>query len=179
MDEHEAISRCLAGDREVFELIVNKYQTQILHLTWSILGDKDEAKDATQEAFVRSFLQLRTYDRTRSFKTWLFTIAYNRCMDKLRENKSRSQAFEKMSQGNSFNHYQEDPEKKLEESEQFVRLLKKLKEKERTALSLKAIQGYSAHEISAVLGCKESTARVYIFSAKRKLKKILEKNENV
>lgn len=179
MDESETISRCLAGDGEVFELIVNRYQTQLLHLTWSILGDKDEAKDATQEAFIRSFLRLKTFDRKRSFKTWLFTIAYNRCMDKLREKKSRARVFEKIGKEQSFIRLQENPEKKVEESEQYISLLNKLNEKERMAISLKVIEGYSAREISNVLDCKESTVRVYLFNAKRKLKKILEKNKHV
>jgi RNA polymerase sigma-70 factor (ECF subfamily) len=179
MDENETISRCLAGEGEVFEMIVNSYQTQILHFTWSILGDRDEAKDATQEAFIRSFFRLKTFDRKRSFKTWLFTIAYNRCMDKLREKKSRSQILEKLGKEYSFIRQHENPEKKTEESEQFRRLLQKLNEKERTAISLKVVEGYSAQEISQVLGCKESTVRVYIFNAKRKLKKMLEKNRDV
>ncbi len=179
MDENEAISRCLAGDGEEFELIVNRYQTQILHLTWSILGDQDEAKDATQEAFIRSFLRLNTYDRKRSFKTWLCTIAYNRCMDKLREKKSRSRIFERIGKEQSFIHHKENPEKRVEESEGYISLLDKLNGKERTAVSLKVIEGYSAREISEVLGCKESTVRVYLFNAKRKLKRILEKNKNV
>ncbi len=179
MDEKEAISRSLAGDREVFELIVNRYQSQILHLTWRILGDQDEAKDATQEAFIRSFFRLKSFDRKRSFKTWLFSIAYNRCMDKLREKKSRSRVFERASKEQLFIHHQENPEKKVDESEQYLSLLNKLNGKERTAFSLKVIEGYSAREISEVLGCKESTARVYIFNAKRKLKKILEKNKDV
>ncbi len=179
MDENETISRCLAGDREIFEVLVNKYQAQILYLTWSILGDKDEAKDVTQEAFIRSFLRLKTFDRKRKFKTWLFTIAYNRCMDKLREKKSRSHAIDKIGMERPLTRHQENPEKKVEACDQYAWLLKKLNKKERTALTLKAIEGYSSREISEVLGCKESTVRVYLFSAKRKLKKILEKNRDV
>jgi RNA polymerase sigma-70 factor (ECF subfamily) len=179
LDENETISRCLAGDGEVFELIVNRYQTQIFHLTWSILGDRDEAKDAAQEAFIRSFFRLKTFDRKKSFKTWLFSIAYNRCMDRLREKKTRSQILGKLGKENSFIRQQENPEKRIEESELYEWLLKKLNEKERTALSLKVVEGYSAQEISEVLGCKESTARVYLFNAKRKLKKILEKDRHV
>ncbi len=179
MDEKETIARCLAGDGEVFELIVNRYQAQILHLTWRILGDRDEAKDVVQDTFIRSFLRLQTFDRKRSFKTWLFTIAYNRCMDKLREKKSRSQILERLGKENPSLHHQDRPEKKIDESERCGWILKKLNQKERMAISLKVIEGYSAREISEVLGCKESTARVYLFNAKKKLKKILEKDRDV
>ena len=68
---------------------------------------------------------------------------------------------------------------RLEDSEQFQLILKWLNEKERTALSLKLNEGYLAREIAEILGCKESTVRVYILNAKRKIKKILEKKHHV
>ena len=44
MDDKSIVSRCLSGDGEAFEMIVNKYQSQLLHFTWSIMGDEEEAK---------------------------------------------------------------------------------------------------------------------------------------
>ena len=72
-----------------------------------------------------------------------------------------------------------NPEKKLEDSEHFQLILRKLNEKERTALTLKLNEGYLSWEIAEILGCKESTVRVYILNAKRKLKKFLENKRNV
>jgi RNA polymerase sigma factor (sigma-70 family) len=179
MDEKKIISRCLMGEGKAFEMIVNKYQSQLLRFTWSILGDKDEAKDVTQDSFVRSYLHLRSFDPKKCFKTWLFTIAYNRSMDKIRENKSRNRLIDKLKKDDSSVPKNENPEKRLEDSEQFHLILRMLNEKERTALSLKLNEGYLAREIAGVLGCKESTVRVLILNAKRKLKKILEKKYHV
>jgi RNA polymerase sigma factor (sigma-70 family) len=72
-----------------------------------------------------------------------------------------------------------NPEKKLEDSQHFLAILRRLNKNERTALSLKLNEGYLSREIAEILGCKESTVRVYILNAKRKVKKILEKNQNV
>ncbi len=179
MDEKDIISRCMNGDGNAFEIVVNMYQPQLLHFTWSILGDKDEAKDVTQESFVKSYLNLKSFDPKRSFKSWLYTIAYNRCMDKIRERQSRIRLIQKVKSEQSLNRQLENPEKRLEDSEHFLLILKRLKTKERTALSLKLNDGYLAREIAEILGCKESTVRVYILNAKRKLKKYLEKKRNV
>jgi RNA polymerase sigma-70 factor (ECF subfamily) len=175
MDDKSIVSRCLSGDGEAFEMIVDKYQSQLLHFTWSIMGDEQEAKDVTQDTLVRSYFHLEKYDPERSFKTWLYTIAYNRCMDKMREKQSRTRFLKKMGSEQHPIQRSDNPEKKMENSEQFQLILKKLSQKERTALVLKWNEGYLSREIAEILGCKESTVRVYILNAKRKLKKFLEK----
>jgi RNA polymerase sigma-70 factor (ECF subfamily) len=179
MDDKNIISRCLLGDGQAFEMVVNKYQTPLLYFTWSILGDKDEAKDATQDAFVRSYFHLKSYDPKRSFKTWLYAIAYNRCMDRLREKQSRTRFMKKMEKEDMLTENHENPEKSWEESQQFLMLLRKLNNRERTAISLKWKEGYLSREIAEIMGCRESTVRVYILNAKRKLKNFLEKKINV
>jgi RNA polymerase sigma-70 factor (ECF subfamily) len=175
MDDKSIVSRCLMGGGEAFEMIVNKYQSQLLHFTWSIMGDEEEAKDVTQDVFVRSYFHLGSYDPKRSFKTWLYTIAYNRCMDKMREKQSKTRFLKKMGSKQNLIRRSDNPEKKWENAEQYQLLLKKLNEKERTALVLKWNEGYLSREIAEILGCKESTVRVYILNAKRKLKKFLER----
>jgi RNA polymerase sigma-70 factor (ECF subfamily) len=179
MDEKNIITRCLNGDGEAFGMVVSKYQAQLLHFTWNILGDKDEAKDVTQDSFLRSYLRLHSFDPEKSFKTWLYTIAYNRCMDKIREKQSRIRFLNMVKNEPTHSRNLNSPEKKLEDSEHFLMILKRLNEKERTALTLKLNDGYLAREIGEILGCKDSTVRVYILNAKRKLKKFLEKNGNV
>jgi RNA polymerase sigma-70 factor (ECF subfamily) len=167
------------GEIKAFELIVTKYQSQLLHFTWSILRNKDEAKDVTQDTFVRSYLHLRSYDPKKSFKTWLYTIAYNRSMDKIRQDASRLRLIDGLKKEHSSRQERANPEKSLEDSQQFHLIMRKLNQKERTALSLKLNEGYLTREIADIMGCKESTVRVHIMNAKRKLKKILEKKKHV
>jgi RNA polymerase sigma-70 factor (ECF subfamily) len=83
--EQECIARARAGDEAAFTPLVETYQTAVYNLCYRMLGDPPEAEDAAQEAFLRAFSQLRRYDPTRSFKTWLFSIASHHCIDRLRK----------------------------------------------------------------------------------------------
>lgn len=85
MTEQEYVARALAGDENAFTPLVESYQAAIYNLCYRMLGDGAEAEDAAQETFLRAYAQLRRYDRTRSFKTWLFSIASHHCIDRLRK----------------------------------------------------------------------------------------------
>jgi RNA polymerase sigma-70 factor (ECF subfamily) len=84
ISELEMINGVLAGDRTAFTGLVEMYQTAIFNLCYRMLGDRCEAEDAAQEAFLRAYSQLHSYDPARSFKTWLFSIAAHYCIDRLR-----------------------------------------------------------------------------------------------
>lgn len=84
MSELEMIQGALAGERDAFTGLVNTYQAAVFNLCYRMLGDRCEAEDATQEAFLRAYSQLYRYDVERPFKTWLFSIAAHYCIDRLR-----------------------------------------------------------------------------------------------
>ncbi len=179
MDDREIISQCLSGEIEAFEMLVNKYQSDILSLTWSVLGNQEEAKDVTQEAFIQSYLNLNRFDSTKSFKNWLYAIAYKRCLDRKRKEKSLTKFIRKAIQENRPGAKEENKEGRIEDSEIFGPLLSRLNGKERITISLKMSEGFSAKEIAEILRCAESTVRVYLFNAKKKLKKLLEEKKHV
>jgi RNA polymerase sigma-70 factor, ECF subfamily len=83
--EQDWLKRARAGDEEAFAQLVETYQTAIYNLCYRMLGESNEAEDAAQEAFLRAYSQLSTYDPARSFKTWLFSIASHYCIDRLRK----------------------------------------------------------------------------------------------
>ena len=169
MEESEIISRCLSGEDEAFEMLVTKYQTSVLGLTWNILRNQEEAKDVTQEAFIQCFLHLNRFDRTKNFKNWLYSIAYKRCLDRKKKEKSSAQYLKKIRKEDKLFKDDKDKKARIEDSEIFSPLLNRLNEKERTVLSLKLNEGYSAKEIARVIGCAESTARVLFYNAKIQL----------
>ncbi|MCP2618637.1 RNA polymerase sigma factor [Candidatus Aminicenantes bacterium AC-335-A11] len=157
-------------------MLVKKYEKNVLCLAWNILGNREEAEDVTQETFIQAYLSLNRFDTKRSFKNWLYSIAYKRCIDRKRKEKSFYKFVKKFIYGEKLRINIE--KEGIEYSERFAPLLSKLNEKERTAIILKINEGYSAKEIAEVLNCAESTARVHLFNARRKLKKLLEE-ENV
>jgi len=84
VNESEIIAHARAGDEAAFTRLVEIYQTPIFNLCYRMLGDPAEAEDAAQETFLRAFAQLARYDVSRSFKTWLFSVASHHCIDRLR-----------------------------------------------------------------------------------------------
>jgi len=85
MTEQDWIRRARAGDEAAFTALVETYQTAIYNVCYRMLGEAGEAEDAAQETFLRAYSQLSSYDPTRSFKTWLFSIANHHCIDRLRK----------------------------------------------------------------------------------------------
>jgi RNA polymerase sigma-70 factor (ECF subfamily) len=78
------IERARAGDRRSFSCLVEAYQTPIYNLCYRVLGNRHDAEEAAQEAFLRAFTRLSSYDPARPFRTWLFAIAHHHCIDRLR-----------------------------------------------------------------------------------------------
>lgn len=84
MEESELIDRCLEGDEGALGEVIGLYQDRLYAFALRLLKNPQDAEDAAQDAFVRAFRGLASYDKSRPFKTWLFTIMHNRCMDLLR-----------------------------------------------------------------------------------------------
>jgi RNA polymerase sigma-70 factor (ECF subfamily) len=82
--EQDIITRACMGDQMAFTAIVQSYQNPIYSLCHRMLGNAEQAEDATQETFLRAYTQLHRYDPERPFKTWLFSIASHYCIDRLR-----------------------------------------------------------------------------------------------
>lgn len=179
MDEKEVLSRCIAGNHKAFEVLVDKYQANVLTFTGIILGDGEEAKDITQETFIQAFLNLKFFDTNKSFKNWLYAIAYRKCMDIKRREKLFFK-YIKSSAKEDYRHKKKITKKsRLEESDLLGPVLQKLSRKERIAVLLQMDEGYSTQEIAEILQCSESTARVTLHNAKKKFRKCLRGDENV
>ncbi len=78
------IQRACAGDSRAFSRLVETYQMPVYNLCYRLLGNRHDAEEAAQEAFLRAFTRLSSYDADRPFKTWLFSIAHHFCVDCLR-----------------------------------------------------------------------------------------------
>jgi RNA polymerase sigma-70 factor, ECF subfamily len=84
MSEQDMVTLARKGDQAAFTLLVQTYQSAIYNLCYRMLGEADQAQDATQETFLRAYTQFHRYDPERPFKTWLFSIASHYCIDRLR-----------------------------------------------------------------------------------------------
>jgi len=78
------------GDEKSLEILIHRYLKPIYSFVYRYVGNGEEAKDITQEVFVKAWRNLKKFNKNKSFKTWLFTIAKNTCFDFLRKEKKVS-----------------------------------------------------------------------------------------
>lgn len=83
------VRRCLEGDQLAMRALVERYQGQVFGLCYRMLGNRQDAEDATQETFIRVLHSLRRWDSSRAFEPWLLAIAGNRCRTALAARKRR------------------------------------------------------------------------------------------
>jgi len=159
-------------ERARFRDLVEAFGPQAMALAVNILGNRQDAEDVCQEAFLQVFRRLDRYDPARSFKTWLFTIVSRRAFDVLKK-KRRFYRFVDRATLEPRETFvagaDPDPPKPLPEA-----VLRGLTARERTALCLWANEGYGALEIAAILRCRAATVRVTLFNARKKIKALLE-----
>lgn len=167
MTEQDWVKRARAGDDESFTRLVETYQTAIYNLCYRMLGNADEAEESAQEAFLRAYTQLGSYDPTRSFKTWLFSIASHYCIDRLRkrrliwlsiedENLPPHPALQEQTPG------PEETTVRREQTEAIQRVLAKLAPDDRAVIVMRYWHAMSYEEIA-------ETTRATVSSVKSRL----------
>jgi RNA polymerase sigma-70 factor (ECF subfamily) len=82
--EAQWLSQAIKGDPQAFSQLVEIYQKPVYNLSYRMLGNAEDAEDAAQETFLRAYKSLRRYDTSRSFSTWLLSIAAHYCIDQIR-----------------------------------------------------------------------------------------------
>jgi RNA polymerase sigma factor (sigma-70 family) len=178
VDEREIIEGCLRGSPVSSRAMLEAYGTLVLSVALNVVGNRQDAEDVCQETFLQVFRRLDRYDPARSFKTWLLTIAYRRSLDMLRKKRRFSEFSSRARHEPAVAERGRDPHPADPEPLPSA-LLKSLSPRERTALCLWANEGFTAKDISEVLACSASTARVYLFNARRKIKALLENDHGL
>ena len=165
-EDLQAVVRCLQGSVEAFEPIVRRHSPRLIRLAYHFLGDWDEARDLTQEAFARAYLCLHRYDTARPFAPWLCAIAARMAVDRLRRRRADARARREASTGPL---PALDPDVRLGLRE----ALERLTPRQRQAVVLCDLHGFSAPETAAILGCTASTVRVLRFLARQRLRALM------
>jgi RNA polymerase sigma-70 factor (ECF subfamily) len=178
VDEREIIEGCLRGSPASSRAMVETFGNLVLSVALNVTGNRQDAEDVCQETFLQVFRRLDRYDPERSFKTWLLTIVYRRSLDMLRKKRRFAEfsARARFDPDLSPRRPAADPSGPAPLPS---KLLERLSPRERTALCLWANEGYTAKDISEVLSCSASTARVYLFNARRKIKALLENDHGL
>ena len=81
LGDEEIVALARKGDREAFEVLVERYKQKAYRIAFDFTRDREEAKDLSQEAFLRAFTHLKDFDLRAGFYTWFYRILVNLCLD--------------------------------------------------------------------------------------------------
>lgn len=169
-EERDLIQRTLRGDQQAFTCLVDKYKTPIFNLCYRMLNSSGDAEDAAQEAFLRVYTQLHTYQAERKFSTWLFSIASHLCIDMLRRRRYPALPLDTVALWKQSNDPQPEDAAVGEENSAEVRaLLRQLPEKYRLVVVLRYWQDLSYAEIAQATDLSESAVKTQLHRARRML----------
>ncbi len=181
--ERELLRKCQAGDARFFEPIVRAYEGPGLRVALGMMGNQDDAMDALQDAFVKTWRSLARFDLKRPFGPWFFRILRNQCRDALR---SRNVRFRLEALDERLEARPSDPENSPErirerrEAREIVwKGLEQLSEDHREVLVLKEIEGFRYGEIAGILNIPEGTVASRLFHARQALANVLRGNADV
>lgn len=182
-EDAEMVRACLAGDATAFRGLVEKYQGRLYAMIYGMLRNREDARDLTQEAFVKAYNNLRSFRLESSFYTWLYRIGMNLAIDHTRKRKRRAAAgFDESigardDDGSLIEQHHEDlPSKTLERKQLYRRImdcLDKLPEDQKQVILLRELEGLPYKEISDIMGIPEGTVMSRLFYARKKLQKML------
>jgi RNA polymerase sigma-70 factor, ECF subfamily len=157
----------IRGDHEAFGRLVEHFKVPVYSLALRMLRNAAEAEDAAQEIFLRAYTKLATYDPTRKFSTWLFSIATNYCIDLLRRRRATIVDLDEVAFG--------VPSDALdrEQSEAVARAINRLPDTYRLVTILRYYHDLSYDEIEDVTGLTETTIKTRLHRARRQLEPLL------
>jgi RNA polymerase sigma-70 factor (ECF subfamily) len=176
-DDHELVLRTKAGDRSAFEILVSRYQDRAYNVAYQILRHHEDALDVAQEAFARAFVSIARFRGKAGFYTWLYRILVNLAIDQVRaRGRDNPVHLDEPRKGMSANQAVPDPVVSLETRElreQIVSAVASLPVEQRSALTLREIDGLSYQEIARIMNCSMGTVMSRLYAARRKLQQIL------
>ena len=177
-DDGELIERTLEGDEHAFAALVEKYQDQIHTLVWQKIGDFHFAQEITQDVFISAYQKLATLKHRNRFSGWLYVIANRECITWYRKKKPQPQSLEEtdpmeLEEAYYSEHVSREREEATNEKRRAIvqKLLSKLRESDKTVITLHYLAGLSCEEISKFLGVSTNTIKSRLHRARNRLKK--------
>lgn len=182
MDEKILVERAKNGDKAAFAQLVNTYSDRIYNLALRILRKKEDAEDVLQETFLTVLEKLHTFDGRSSFFTWIYRIATNASLMRLRKKKvvfqelSDHSDFQENVESRVFIDWTQDPASNVfsgEVKEKIDEAINKLSDIYRSVFVLRDIEGLSIKETSAILGITEENVKIRLRRARQFLRDYL------
>jgi RNA polymerase sigma-70 factor (ECF subfamily) len=175
------VDRAQEGDRDAFQTLVERYQEKVYSICYGKIGDEHDAKDVSQDVFIKVYRYIDGFNKNASFYTWLYRIAVNTSIDFLRKQSRR----DKVDYDDTIERNEEflegddmlmpsklglNPDEALGRKElrsEMLEALNELSEKHRTILNLREVEGLSYDEMAEVLDISKGTVMSRLYHARR------------
>tara|TARA_R110002073_G_scaffold308333_7_gene478262 strand:- start:10673 stop:11245 length:573 start_codon:yes stop_codon:yes gene_type:complete len=177
-EEPELIDRALQGDRAAFTRLVEVNQDRLFASMLQVTGSPDEAEEVVQEAFIRAFVKLDTFQRNSQFFTWLYRIAFNSALSRRRKKRARisldqfreKNGLEVVDQSSGV----DEPMLQRERVAMVRTAMERLTDEHRSILVLREMEERSYETIAEILEISIGTVRSRLSRARHQLKLALE-----
>ena len=179
LQDSELIQMTLEGQQEAFGRLVHRYQDRLYNSLIQIVRNEAEAEDVVQEAFISALTKLNTFQGKSGFYTWLYRIAFNNAISRLRKRKKVTHSLDGENEEMNWQLPSSDPlpDAEILQSERASQLstaLARLSEEHRSILVLREMDEMDYSAISEVLDLPVGTVRSRLHRARMQLKEILE-----
>lgn len=180
----QLVLRSKEGDLAAFDKLVRRCQSYAYSIAVRLLCDQDEAEDVVQQSFIRVWKHLGRYDQRKKFTTWLYKIVTNRCLDRLKAARRRSELFSPMDPN-------DDPETiadersldQIQTNEEMIRVVKALTDrlppKQKLVFVLRDLEDLPVDEVSEITGLSAGSVKTNLHYARRAIRNLLEREYNI
>jgi RNA polymerase sigma-70 factor (ECF subfamily) len=188
-EEAQLIARCRTGDLDAFDEVVARHQSRIFNLCHWMMGDRDEAADAAQDAFIRAFRSMPNFRAESSLGTWLHRIAVNVCLDARARRQRAPLPYSSLENNDEDDSRSFDPPDHTDTPEQAAQrherrqavlgALATLSDEHRTVLVLFDIEGHSYEDAAQILELPMGTLKSRLNRARLALRRALEQHREL
>jgi RNA polymerase sigma-70 factor (ECF subfamily) len=183
-DEHMLVAAAKKGDAAAFEELVSRYESKIFRLTMNITRNREDAEDAMQDAFLKSYSHLKTFQGDSRFYTWLVRIAANEALMRLRKRRPNQFSLDEPIEGDEdlmpreLQDWGPSPEQRFAQTEMrqiLSGVIDELEPDYRTVFVLRDIEELSTEETAATLGISVPAVKSRLLRARLKLREKLDR----
>lgn len=167
MDDVACVRLVLSGDSAAYRTIIERYKNQVYGVAYRMLGNPEDAEDVAQEAFVRAYARIGSFDQNRKFSTWLLAITSHLCIDLLRGKKRNPASLDDFAE--FLESREEGPESVAigeEERREVRKLLARLPAKYRVVIVLRYWHDLSIAEIAEAVGATQGAVKTMLHRAR-------------
>ncbi len=168
-DDTSYIDLCRKGDTEAFRYIVAEYHQLVYTLAFRLLCNEDDAKDATQETFIKAWQNISGYKHQYKFSTWIYKIASNTCYDRLRSQQKILKV--DLADCELVSEYNPDEILQNKELKELIRSITKgLSPKQKLIFTLSELDELEVEEISIITGMTPAKIKSNLYLARKQVK---------